>query len=203
MTAAGGCGARRLDPSDWSLDQAAAFIFLLVSGTDGATFQRRLDQLCDTADMASSLLSIAACLCTRSAALRASRGGRNTHQHESRVRSVAHRNRIPRAASGARVESNGAQTLFIGSTLDPIVGLDRRANPELARCCAITRMNAGPRVARSSRNCGVAWARMRAAKCCVTWGASRKRTGPERTAAALALAVRSGSGKQPVIVAYS
>ena len=39
------------NPSDWSLDQAARIYLLLVSGSDGATFLRRLDQLCNTADV--------------------------------------------------------------------------------------------------------------------------------------------------------
>ncbi len=39
------------NPSDWSLDQAARIYLLLMSGTDGATFLRRLDQLCNTADV--------------------------------------------------------------------------------------------------------------------------------------------------------
>ena len=39
------------NPSDWSLDQAARIYLLLASGSDGATFLRRLDQLCNTADV--------------------------------------------------------------------------------------------------------------------------------------------------------
>ncbi|HXF15665.1 MAG TPA: EboA domain-containing protein, partial [Burkholderiales bacterium] len=39
------------DPSDWSLDQAARIYLLLVSASNGATFLRRLDQLCNTADV--------------------------------------------------------------------------------------------------------------------------------------------------------
>ena len=39
------------DTSDWSLDQTARIYLLLVGGTDGATFLRRLDQLCNTADV--------------------------------------------------------------------------------------------------------------------------------------------------------
>jgi len=39
------------DPSDWSIDQAARIYLLLAAASDGATFLRRLDQLCNTASI--------------------------------------------------------------------------------------------------------------------------------------------------------
>jgi len=121
------------DPSDWSLDQAARVYLLLVSGTDGATFQRRLDQLCDTADIGELVAFYRGLPLYPDQpryVLRAAEGIRTSMK--AVFEAVAHRNpypseQLPEPAWNQMV----LKTLFIGSTLDPIVGLDRRAHAEV------------------------------------------------------------------------
>lgn len=123
------------DPSDWSVDQAARIYLLLKSGLDGATFLRRLDQLCNTADVGELVAFYRGLPLYPEPArfvLRAAEGIRSNMK--AVFEAVAHRNpypaeQLPEPAWNQMV----LKTLFIGSTLHPIVGLDRRANPVLAR----------------------------------------------------------------------
>ena len=125
-----------LDTSGWSLDQAARILLILATTDDGAdAFVARIDRIFSSAEIGEHI-----------ALLR----GLPLYPHASRllpyaaegVRSamqpifeaVAHRNPYPRENfSDAQWNQMVVKTLFIGSTLNPIQGLDERRNPELAR----------------------------------------------------------------------
>jgi len=179
------------DPSDWSLDQAARVYLLLVSGTDGATFLRRLDQLCDTADIGELVAFYRGLPLYPDQpryVLRAAEGIRTSMK--AVFEAVAHRNpypseQLPEAAWNQMV----LKTLFIGSTLHPIVGLDRRTNPELARMLcdyAHERWSAGRPISPELWRCVGPYARGEMLR--DLGRVLEKGTDPERTAAALALA---------------
>ncbi|MCC7549367.1 MAG: EboA domain-containing protein [Burkholderiales bacterium] len=126
------------DPTDWSLDQAARIYLLLATAGDSARFARRLDQLCATADV-SELVAFYRGLPLYPDpprhAVRAAEGVRSNMK--AVLQAVAHRNPYP-----AEYLPDGAwnqmvlKAIFVGLRLDPIVGLDRRANPVLARMLA-------------------------------------------------------------------
>lgn len=123
------------DPAPWTVDQAARIRLLLAAATDSDTFVRRLDQLCATAD----LDELVAFYCGLPVypdpprhRLRAAEGLRTNMKVV--FEAVAHRNpypaeQLPEDAWNQMV----LKALFVGSTLAPIVGLDRRANVTLAR----------------------------------------------------------------------
>ena len=123
------------NPSDWSLDQAARIYLLLKSGSDGAIFLRRLDQLCNTADVGELVAFYRGLPLYPDQSryvLRAAEGIRTNMK--AVFEAVAHRNPYPaEQLSEPAWNQMVLKTLFIGSMLHPIVGLDRRANPVLAR----------------------------------------------------------------------
>ena len=179
------------DPSEWSLDQAARIYLLLVSGTDGATFLRRLDQLSDTADIGELVAFYRGLPLYPDQpryVLRAAEGIRTSMK--AVFEAVAHRNPYP-AEQLAEPAWNQMvlKTLFIGSALHPIVGLDRRANPELARMLcdyAHERWSAGRPISPELWRCVGPYARGEMLR--DLGRVLEKGTDPERTAAALALA---------------
>lgn len=122
------------DPADWSLDQAARVYLLLAPESDGPAFSRRLDQLCITADIGELVAFYSGLPLYPDQprhALRAAEGVRTNMK--AVFQAVAHRNPYP---SEQLPEDPWNQmvlkALFIGISLDPIVGLDRRSNPKLA-----------------------------------------------------------------------
>ena len=123
------------NPSDWSLDQAARIYLLLVSASDGATFLRRLDQLCNTADVGELVAFYRGLPLYPDQpryVLRAAEGIRTNMK--AVFEAVAHRNPYPsEQLSEPAWNQMVLKTLFIDSKLHPIVGLDQRANPTLAR----------------------------------------------------------------------
>ena len=123
------------NPSDWSLDQAARIYLLLVSASDGATFLRRLDQLCNTADVGELVAFYRGLPLYPDQpryVMRAAEGIRTNMK--AVFEAVAHRNPYPsEQLSEPAWNQMVLKTLFIDSKLHPIVGLDRRANPTLAR----------------------------------------------------------------------
>jgi hypothetical protein len=123
------------NPSDWSLDQAARVYLLLVSGSDGATFLHRLEQLCNTADVGELVAfyrGLPLYPDQPGYALRAAEGIRTNMK--AVFEAVAHRNPYPsEQLSESAWNQMVLKTLFIDSHLHPIIGLDRRANPTLAR----------------------------------------------------------------------
>jgi hypothetical protein len=123
------------DPSAWPVDQAGRVMLLLAAATDSDTFVRRLDQLCATADV-DELVAFYRGLPVYPDAprhrLRAAEGLRSNMKVV--FEAVAHRNpypaeQLPEDAWNQMV----LKALFVGSSLDAIVGLDRRANRTLAR----------------------------------------------------------------------
>jgi hypothetical protein len=123
------------DPQLWSVDQAARVRLLLAVRADGDTFVRRLDQLCATADVDELVafhLGLPLYPDPPRHRLRAAEGIRTNMKVV--FEAVAHRNpypaeQLPEEAWNQMV----LKALFVGSTLDPVQGLDARANPTLAR----------------------------------------------------------------------
>ena len=124
-------------PSAYTVDQAARIRLLLAAAaaTDSDTFVRRLDQLCATADV-DELVAFYRGLAVYPDAprhrLRAAEGLRSNMRVV--FEAVAQHNpypaeQLPDAAWNQLV----LKALFVGSTLDAIIGLDRRANATLAR----------------------------------------------------------------------
>ncbi|MEO8005705.1 MAG: EboA domain-containing protein [Betaproteobacteria bacterium] len=193
------------DPSDWSLDQAARVYLLLASESDGATFLRRLDQLCDTADVGELVAFYRGLPLYPDQAryvLRAAEGVRTSMK--AVFEAVAHRNPYP-AEQFAEPAWNQMvlKTLFIGTTLDPVVGLDQRANAELARMLcdyAHERWSAGRPVSPELWRCVGPFARGDMLQ--DLGRVLEKGTEPERTAAALALAASPDPAATGLLWAY-
>jgi hypothetical protein len=124
------------DPSQWSLDQTARVLFVLASfeGDEGR-FAERLEALFRTGDVGEHV----ALLCglplypaSEHLIARAAEGVRSAMQPV--FEAVAHRNPFPRDHfSDAQWNQMVVKTLFIGSRLAPIQGLDERRNADLAR----------------------------------------------------------------------
>ena len=193
------------NPSDWSLDQAARIYLLLVSGADGATFLRRLGQLCNTADVGELVAFYRGLPLYPDQSryvLRAAEGIRTNMK--AVFEAVAHRNPYPaEQLSEPAWNQMVLKTLFIGSTLHPIVALDRRVNPELARMLcdyAHERWAAGRPISPELWRCVGPHAR---GEMLHDLGrVLEKGTGPERTAAALALASSPDPGALGLLRAY-
>jgi hypothetical protein len=123
------------DPSRWTVDQAARVRLLLAAATDDERLVGRLDQLCATADV-DELVAFYRGLAVYPAPPRhRQRAAEGLRSNMVVVfEAVAHRNpypaeQLPEDAWNQMV----LKALFVGSTLDAIVGLDRRANATLAR----------------------------------------------------------------------
>ena len=193
------------DPSDWSLDQAARVFLLLISGTDGAIFLRRLDQLCNTADIGELVAFYRGLPLYPDQpryVLRAAEGIRTSMK--AVFEAVAHRNPYPaEQLSEPAWNQMVLKTLFIGSTLHPIVGLDRRTNPELARMLcdyAHERWSAGRPISPELWRCVGPHARGEMLR--DLGRVLEKGTEPERTAAALALASSPDPAATGLLWAY-
>lgn len=123
------------DPSDWTVDQAGRVLLLLAVSGDVDAFVRRLDQLCATADI-DELVAFYRGLPLYPDPprhrLRAAEGVRTNMKVV--FEAVAHRNPYPAEQLAEDAWNQMVlKALFVGSELDPIVGLDGRANPALAR----------------------------------------------------------------------
>ena len=123
------------DPSLWTVDQAARVRLLLVASPDTDTFVRRLDQLCATADV-DELVAFYRGLPLYPDPprhrMRAAEGLRSNML--SVFDAVAQRNPYPAEQLSEEAWNQMVlKALFVGSTLDGVVGLDDRANAHLAR----------------------------------------------------------------------
>jgi hypothetical protein len=122
-------------PVAWSVDQAARLLLLLRAGGDEEQFARRLEQIFATADVG-ELVTFYRGLPLypgQPRYLRRATEGVRTNM-KAVFEAVAHDNPYP-----AEQFDDGAwnqmilKALFIGSRLHPVIGLERRANPELMR----------------------------------------------------------------------
>ena len=190
------------DPRDWSADQAARVLLLLALERDPPRFARVLEQLCNSADV-SELVAF-----YRGLPLypdqprylaRATEGLRTNIK--AAFEAIALRNpypneQFPEAAWNQMV----LKALFVGSALWPIVGLDRRANAELARMLrdyAHERWAAGRPVSPELWRCVGPHATGPALKDLER--VLKEGTEPERSAAALALRASPDPGASPLL----
>jgi hypothetical protein len=179
------------DPSRLSVDQATRLYLLLACHATGDVFERRLDQLCATADVAELVLLYTGLPLypeQERYRLRAAEGVRTNMKIV--FEAVAQRNPYPSEQLGDDAWNQLVlKALFVGSALHPIVGLDRRANPALARMLcdyAHERWSAGRPVSPELWRCVGPFASGNALEDLNRVLA--KGTEPEREAAALALA---------------
>lgn len=179
------------NPSLLSVDQATRLYLLLACHATGDVFERRLDQLCATADVAELVVLYTGLPLypeQERYRLRAAEGARTNMKVV--FEAVAHRNPYPSEQLADDAWNQLVlKALFVGSALHPIVGLDRRANPVLARMLcdyAHERWSAGRPVSLELWRCVGPYASGSAVE-----DLNRvltKGTEPEKKAAALALA---------------
>jgi hypothetical protein len=122
------------DPRDWTLDGATRVRLLLAGSGDAATFTRRLDTLCNAAEVGELVAFYRGLPLYPDAArhvLRAAEGVRSNIRLV--FEAVAHRNPYPSEQFAETAWNQMVlKALFVGSRLDRIVGLDARANEALA-----------------------------------------------------------------------
>lgn len=133
--AAGSASRPGWDPRDWTLDQAVRVYLLCASTSGGAQCSVRLDRLCSAADIGELVAYYRGLPLYPDQpryALRAAEGVRSNMRVV--FEAVAHRNPYPSEEfTEAAWNQLVLKALFVGSPLAPIVGLDRRRNPTLAR----------------------------------------------------------------------
>ena len=124
------------DPHLWSVADAARVLVLLETAEHGnQPFPDRFVDLCRTSDVAELIAYYRGLpLYPEPEALEPQAGEGLRTNMASVFEAVAHRNPYPRERfSEARWNQMVLKALFVGSRLDPIQGLDERANPELAQ----------------------------------------------------------------------
>lgn len=123
------------DPRGWSCDQAARLYLLLSTGLDGTRFAGRVDELCTTADVGELVALHAGLPLYPDPPRHAARAAEGARSNMSAVfRAVAHANPYPAEVFTEEAWNHMVlKALFLGVALWPIQGLDRRANPALAR----------------------------------------------------------------------
>ena len=123
------------DPRGWSADQAARVLLVLALEQDAPRLARGLDQLCNSADVSELVAFYRGLPLYPDPARYLARATEGLRTNIKGVfEAIALRNpypseQFPQAAWNQMV----LKALFVGSALWPIVGLDRRANAELAR----------------------------------------------------------------------
>lgn len=123
------------NPGDWSVDQAARLALLLAGGGNGERFAARLEQLCTTADVAELIAFYRGLPLYPDPELHVARAGEGARTNMKAVfEAVAHRNPYPAERFDETAWNHMVlKALFVGSTLHPIIGIDRRHNPDLMR----------------------------------------------------------------------
>lgn len=124
-----------LDTTGWSLDQAARIFLVLASFKgDEAAFQAGIERVFSTAEIGEQIALLRGLPLFPAPLLflaRATEGVRSGMQPV--FEAVAHRNPYPRDHfSDAQWNQMVVKTLFIGSRLAPVQGLDERRNADLA-----------------------------------------------------------------------
>ncbi len=123
------------DPLPWTVDQAARVLLLLSTGADGERFATRLDALCATADVDELVAFYRGLPLYPDAPRHRARAAEGVRSNMRVVfEAVAHGNPYPAEQLPDEAWNQMVlKALFVGSALHPITGLDRRANPALAR----------------------------------------------------------------------
>lgn len=126
---------RGWEPSEWSVDQAARLVLLLAGGGTGDGFAQRLRQLFVTADIGETITfyrGLPLYPDPERHVARAREGARSGMRPI--FEAVAHHNPYPAEMFDELAWNHLVlKALFIGTALDPIQGLDARANPVLMR----------------------------------------------------------------------
>ena len=125
-----------LDPSEWSIDQAARIAFMAASyAGDDAAFAVAFDGFCSTAGLNELIALCRGLPVYPAAALLEPRAREAVRSGMKPVfEAVAHRNPYPvECFSEDAWNQMVVKAFFIGSHLWPIQELDRRGNPRLAR----------------------------------------------------------------------
>ena len=179
------------DPRGWSVDEAARILILVAAGGRGPAFAKRFTDLCQTADASEAIALYRGLPLYPDAELledQAAEGVRSNMR--GTFEAVAHRNPYPRERFDEnRWNQMVVKALFIGSTMQPIQGLDQRANPTLAKILcdyAHERWAAGRPIAPELWRCVGPFAQGAALEDLKR--AAESRDAPSRKAAALALA---------------
>lgn len=123
------------DPTGWSVDEAARILILLDAGGSGEAFARRFTDLCRSADVAEAIALYRGLPLYPDPELLEPQAAEGVRTNMRAVfEAVAHRNPFPREHFDEnRWNQMVLKALFVGSTMNPIPGLDERANPTLAR----------------------------------------------------------------------
>jgi hypothetical protein len=124
------------DPSDWSVDQAARVALVLASfDGDNGKFKTRIEQLFRTADIGELITFYRALPLYPASQLHVARAREGARSGMQPIfEAVAHRNPFPKEQFDENAWNHMVlKALFIGSRLDPIAGLDERANARLMR----------------------------------------------------------------------
>ena len=125
-----------LDPSEWSIDQAARIAFMVASyAGDDAAFAMAFDGFCATAGLNELIALCCGLPVYPAAALLEPRAREAVRSGIKPVfEAVAHRNPYPVECFAEDAWNQMVvKAFFIGSHLWPIQELDRRGNPRLAR----------------------------------------------------------------------
>lgn len=122
-------------PAGWSLDQAARVFLLLTAGGSPARFAERLEQLFATADVGELIAFYRGLPLYPEQPGYIERAAEGVRTNMKAVfEAVALNNPYPAEQfSEHRWNQMVVKALFIGSTLHPIEGLERRWNPDLTR----------------------------------------------------------------------
>jgi hypothetical protein len=123
------------EPGDWSVDQAARILLLLVGGGSGQGFAHRLRQLFVTADIGETITFYRGLPLYPDPALHLARAREGARSGMRPIfEAVAHHNPYPAEMFDELAWNHLVlKALFIDTALAPIQRLDRRANPALAR----------------------------------------------------------------------
>lgn len=123
------------DPCDWSIDQAARLAFVLADSIGGGAFKTRLEQLFRTADIGELITFYRGLPLYPDPELHLARAREGARSGMPPIfEAVAHRNPYPKEQFDENAWNHMVlKALFIGSSLDPVDGLDARANAPLMR----------------------------------------------------------------------
>lgn len=121
-------------PAGWSVDQAARMVLMLSATPDGEEFARRLEQLCNTADVRETIAFYQGLPLYPEPERYVARAGEGVRTNMKSVfEAVAHRNPYPSEYFSENAWNQMVlKAVFVGSALNPIQGLDARRNKDLA-----------------------------------------------------------------------